>query len=363
MSQAIDVLEPRALNTLRWATVQLENRRRRGGAATELGHGPALRPKGHRFQEAILGQFGLTSVDQAASATQRMWIDFALSTVDRGRDAVASMGGPEAFRGKRVLDLGCAYGGFLIAALEAGASAGCGVDIELGYLDLARKLMADYGVDIPLRLDDATAPGLASRIGTYDIILCNDVIEHVKEPEACAQNLRALLSLGGRLFLSIPNANAASFLLKDGHYGVFGLTLLDRADAEQWWRRHFADGTYTVEHYASLQYYVATFSRFEIALRLLDSIPADREGMLGRLAKQFDEFERQLDALPADPGPGSLRNEVVRQGHDRILHFRDCLRRYRASGIDAERAILAHNLWLTYDLDFWRLEGTRVDRP
>ena len=77
---------------------------------------------GSSFQAAALRRYGVAS-PQVDDPTVQMWLDFTLSSVERGRAAVAAMGGTAAFSGRRVLDVGCAYGGFLVAAAEAGAGA------------------------------------------------------------------------------------------------------------------------------------------------------------------------------------------------------------------------------------------------
>ena len=195
-----------------------------------------LRPKilpGNTFKAAALRRHG-ADTDRVDDSTLQMWIDFSLSSVERGRQAVASMGGVEAFAGRNVLDVGCAYGGFLVAAKEAGARRVVGVDIDSNLLELARLQLADHHVTADLSIEDITSEGVAARRGKFDIVLCNDVIEHVVDPLRCAANLASVMNRGGKVFLEIPNGNAVDFMRRDGHYGLFGLTLLGRSEAERW---------------------------------------------------------------------------------------------------------------------------------
>ena len=74
-----------------------------------------LERKGDLFRQAVLEHYGVENVDDL-DPTRRMWADFTLSSVERGVAAVEMMGGEPAFRGKRVLDVGCAQGGFVVAA-------------------------------------------------------------------------------------------------------------------------------------------------------------------------------------------------------------------------------------------------------
>jgi SAM-dependent methyltransferase len=199
------------------------------------------RPVGRSYVDATYARFQLEPGMAAPNATVQMWLDFALGSVDRGRVAVAAMGGRRAFRRKRVLDVGCAYAGFLIASAEAGATKLVGIDIDAGLLDLARLQLADYRKQATLELADITKPDVPDRLGRFDLALCNDVLEHVEEPAVCAANLAALLVPRGSVYLQIPKGQAVDFMLNDGHYGLFGITLLDRQRAERWWARTYSD--------------------------------------------------------------------------------------------------------------------------
>src|ERR1700730_1067049 len=57
----------------------------------------------------------------ALDPTRRMWFDYALSTNVRGNALVdvLELGGP--MRGRRYLDIGCGFGGCLVAAARRGA--------------------------------------------------------------------------------------------------------------------------------------------------------------------------------------------------------------------------------------------------
>lgn len=319
-------------------------------------------PPGQSFPTEILRRYQVSSADQVTDPTVRMWIDFALSSVTRGDHVVNVLGGGPAFLGRRVLDVGCAYGGFLVAAKVAGASTVCGIDISSDLIGLARRQTADYRVAARLLVDDVTSEGIADRLGTFDIVICNDVIEHVVEPAACAANLASLLRPGGRVFLEIPNGSAVEFMRRDGHYGLFGITLLDRIAAEEWWRHHYgAKDTYGVEHYAPIGYYLDIFSRAGLALRLLNPPEGDAGAAVNELEASFDALEvglEEADARFPDAPPG-LVEEMRRRGADEIAEFRRLLARYRRSVVPAEKNVLAATLISTYKLTFWELVGQK----
>jgi len=67
--------------------------------------------------------------------------------------------------------------------------------------------------------------------GSYDAVLCTQVLEHVPNPEDCLQELQRVLKPGGRLFLTVPMAHPEHQAPFDYYrYTSFGLRyLLDRA--------------------------------------------------------------------------------------------------------------------------------------
>ncbi len=318
-----------------------------------------LRPQpaaGITFKAAALKRYKVDT-DRVEDPTVQMWIDFTLSSVERGRQAVASMGGAEAFAGRKVLDVGCAYGGFLVAAREAGAGRVVGVDIDSKLIDLARLQLADHQVSGELAIEDITSDGVVDRWGTFDIVLCNDVIEHVVDPLRCARNLASVMKGGGKVFLEIPNGSAVDFMRKDGHYGLFGLTLLGRSEAERWWRLHYHD-VYGVEHYAPLSYYLGIFSASGISLRLLTTVE-NPEKRMADIAEAFDRLEEELVSLEKAEAV-DLVESIRRRGGEEIGRFRQLRARLESSDVAAERSILVEEIVSTYGMTFWTLEGTKL---
>jgi 2-polyprenyl-3-methyl-5-hydroxy-6-metoxy-1,4-benzoquinol methylase len=313
-------------------------------------------PRGDTFKAAALNRYGVDT-DRVDDPTVQMWIDFSLSSVERGRQAVMSMGGMNAFAGRRVLDVGCAYGGFLVAAKEAGAARVVGVDINPKLIDLAKLQLADHHVTGELALEDITSEGVADRWGRFDIVLCNDVIEHVVDPARCAANLASVLKRDGKVFLEIPNGSAVDFMRRDGHYGMFGLTLLGRVEAERWWRLQYHD-VYGVEHYAPLSYYLGIFSAAGISLRLLTRID-DPDKSLIEVGESFDRLEEELAALEKTEAP-DLVDRIRGRGSEEIVRFRQLRARFESSTLAAERAILRDEILTSYGMTFWTLEGTKL---
>lgn len=104
----------------------------------------------------------------------------------------------------KILDLGCAEGMLSVALAKLGHRI-TAADINPDYLQIARANASDTGVAIQtllLDIEKELDPGLEE----YDLIYLMDVIEHVRSPIACLENVRAMLKDDGALIVNTPNA-------------------------------------------------------------------------------------------------------------------------------------------------------------
>ena len=318
--------------------------------------------RGHSFQTTVLSSYEVEDIIDL-DPTRQMWAEFTLTSAERGWRAIEMLGGPRSFRGKRVLDVGAAYGGFLVAAAHAGAREVVGIDVDPKLLDLARLLLADHETEARLEVADITDNTLPARLGKFDIVFCNDVLEHVQELDDTARNLAALLKPHGRLFLEIPNGLAIRYIESDGHYKLPGITLLDHADAEQWFRAFYADQyPYNTYFYAPVDYYLALFSRARIPLRLLNTPSADPESITA-LALQWEETRARLSRLRDEfpDKPQNLIAEIGKRADEVGIRFGRLLETAMESPIAEERGLAATVLRTTFGLESFLLEGRKVD--
>ena len=108
----------------------------------------------------------------------------------------------------RILDIGCATGGFLNLAKERGWET-FGVEIS------------DYAADLAIQKHHLNVfKGLLEEAhfkeGYFDIICASDIVEHVNDPRGFIGEVRRVLADDGLLYLAFPNAE--SF-----YYKFFGL--------------------------------------------------------------------------------------------------------------------------------------------
>ena len=220
-------------------------------------------------------------------ATQRMWFDYAISTNLRGRDLIASIEPHHSFAASRYLDIGCGFGGSLVAASEKGATA-MGLEIDSVRIGFARTNLEDFGMNAPVLNQDALDPALSKRIGRFDIITCNDVAEHVASAQQLFENLASLLHPPGVAYLEIPNRYSVESVASDGHFGLFGITLLPREAAKAYHYEQFRY-EYDVGDYWELEEYLAFFERAGLKGTLVAS--------LYHPVRELSELDALLDGL------------------------------------------------------------------
>ena len=113
--------------------------------------------------------------------------------------------------GSTVLDVGC--GGGLLSEALAGAGADVvALDLAPDLLKVARLHGLESGVRVDYRLQSAEALA-AEAPGSFDVVTCMEMLEHVPDPAAVVAACAALLRPGGRLFLSTLNRTPAAFAL------------------------------------------------------------------------------------------------------------------------------------------------------
>jgi len=152
-----------------------------------------------------------------------MYVRFALTTTERGQ-AFLDLVSSHCPQPKRFLDVGCAYGGFMRALRRRGADV-VGVEIDQALANLASLNIRDLGGEVR-HADILATP--AHSLGTFDLVACNDVIEHVASAGALVRRIGELLAPGGVAYFEIPNRDAIAHVTSDGHFQQFGLTLLPR---------------------------------------------------------------------------------------------------------------------------------------
>lgn len=263
---------------------------------------------------------------------RRTWVLYTLSTVERGRGVISALQAHGWRPGVRFLDAGCAYGGYLVAAAEAGAAEVVGIDVDEDYLELARDLLAAYGVSGRLELGSVEDGELVGRLAGptgFDIATCTDVLEHVADAGTTLERLALSLAPGGRMYIAVPNFRCPAWVRSDPHYQVAGITLLPPAPAKAtayaalpWLPR------YGVGEYHPLAWYRQTLAKLGLDTWLLNPPAGTLVETAGRLRREAAEIRDEVERAP-DP---RLPEELARAIGDAVKAWAEEL----LAGVSAE---------------------------
>jgi 2-polyprenyl-6-hydroxyphenyl methylase / 3-demethylubiquinone-9 3-methyltransferase len=112
--------------------------------------------------------------------------------------------------GKRALDIGCG-GGILSESMAVRGAKVKGVDLSSRALGVADLHSLESGVEV--EYEEIAAEALAAREpGSYDVVTCMEMLEHVPDPAAIVQACATLVKPGGWVFFSTLNRNAKAYL-------------------------------------------------------------------------------------------------------------------------------------------------------
>jgi len=268
-----------------------------------------------------------------------IWLNYSLSSNQRG-DLVADTIEKYGFQihNKYFLDVGSAYGGFPIAFAKRGAKS-YGLEISKNLIQISLDNFKDNKIYPKIFELDITDKQVQKKINQkFDIITCNDVIEHVKNPKLAIKNMSSLLNPGGILYMEIPNKNYPPFVLEDGHYQMFGLSQLNRSQAETYFKIYYPDMNYGVEYYLELNEYKEIFNKNNLNIKVIDE--SYKYFNIKYLEKVKNEIQQRLKefTLPQNTKIESLVKSKVRT----------YLRNYDLN-------IKSNNFKQTYGTDFWKI--------
>jgi SAM-dependent methyltransferase len=120
-----------------------------------------------------------------------------------------------AYRGRRVLDVGCGAGTDLVRFAKGGAIV-TGVDLSESAIELAKANVAQQGLAADLRVADGER--LPFGDGTFDLVFAHGVVQYTPDGRAMVEECRRVLKPGGEAVFQVYNRvswlNALSKVMK-----------------------------------------------------------------------------------------------------------------------------------------------------
>lgn len=189
--------------------------------------------------------------------------------------------------GVRVLDVGCSSG-YLARPLAERGCVVVGLELDEAAAEQARRWCEEVMVGDVERME------LPFERDSFDVVLCADVIEHLRDPEAFLARVRPLIRPGGRLVLSTPNvANWAIRLsLLFGRFRYTERGILDRTHTHLFTRKTLVE---CLER-AGYQLEVLDFT---VPVPLIGAPPVERVAhAVGRLRPSLFAYQFVVAASP-----------------------------------------------------------------
>lgn len=139
------------------------------------------------------------AVDAPALGRPASYGDFVLGRRVALIDAMCS----PAFRGARLLDVGCGNGAQTVRFLDRFRSI-VGLDVVPAHLDEFRRALRSFaGAPChPVLYDGGSMP---FQDAAFDTVLCIETLEHAADEHRLLGEIRRVLRPGGRLVLSVPH--------------------------------------------------------------------------------------------------------------------------------------------------------------
>jgi SAM-dependent methyltransferase len=149
------------------------------------------------------------------------WKRARSSSRERGTLVVDLLAGECTLPSALVLDLGAGVGGTSISLIESGAVV-ISIDLDIGRL----RSVKDYPASFTAIQANATLLPFPGNV--FDIVILQDVVEHVQSPHYVFAESHRVLKRNGILYVSTPNKYTPLNIIADPHWGLPFAALMKR---------------------------------------------------------------------------------------------------------------------------------------
>ena len=102
------------------------------------------------------------------------------------------------FRGKRIADIGCGYHAVFVRKILHEVAHATVLDLALSNELKAKANLTAFEGPLPETLERIED-------GSMDVLLCNNVLEHLSKPKTALEHMRRMLAPNGVVFLNVPS--------------------------------------------------------------------------------------------------------------------------------------------------------------
>jgi SAM-dependent methyltransferase len=165
-------------------------------------------------------------------------------SLDRGRFVLSVIEKKISCENLTILDLGSGQGGTAKVLSKKNKV----ISLDLNLLRL--KIQEDSANTIQRVNGDAL--NIPFRPASFDLIILQDVIEHVVDSKLLMENLYGLLKEKGLIYLSTPNKFSLFNIISDPHWGLPLLSLFSRESIRKYFLKNFRNSEYERKDIAQL---------------------------------------------------------------------------------------------------------------
>lgn len=154
-------------------------------------------------------------------------------SIERGRFVEGMINQHTDANNLKILDLGSGEGGTSKVLSENNFV----VSVDYSFLRLVRQKQNFQMLNFSTI--NANAFNLPFSHSSFDMIILQDVIEHLSDPDLLVSEIRRVLKPGGTVYLSTPNKKSFFNILSDPHWGLPLLSLFKRQTIKNYYLKRF----------------------------------------------------------------------------------------------------------------------------
>jgi SAM-dependent methyltransferase len=190
-------------------------------------------------------------------------------------------------KGVKILEIGSGYGFFLVYASKNLGWNLWGIEPDNrngGRFELAVDVLNENSIDKE-RLFNVVGENTKLGSNSFDVVISNDVLEHVRDPVAVLQESYRITKPGGFLIFNIPNYR----WVYEGHYNMLWLPFMSKPLAQKYVAFRGRDQTY-IDH---LHFFTPFFIKKIIAtipeLKLYEPLEFQTAAFLAERIEAYSE--------------------------------------------------------------------------